>query len=665
MYAELKAARRLLQVMAPGPELGTGRVSRGVVRSGGHEPGGNNVSERLSSNEPPTGEATADPDDALRTEVALVKVTVPGSALLPSPAGGRYELLGEIARGGMGVVYRATDTVLGREVAVKVLQERFVAGSTGAQRFVHEARITSQLQHPGIPAVHDLGNLPGGRPFLAMKLVKGRTLEELLKERPDSAADRSRFVAIFEQICQAVAYAHDHKVVHRDLKPANVMVGAFGEVQVMDWGLAKLLSGPAPDPGGDRQSPAEPTGETQFRIPSEDDWSPTQTGSVLGTPAFMPPEQAIGAVDQIDARSDVFGLGGMLCSILTGSPPYVGSNAESTRQLAARAKLDDAFARLDACGAEPGLVALCKRCLSAEKANRPVDADEVARAVTGLRAAADERARQAELERARAEVAAAEQHKRRRVQLTLAATFGLLLIGAGAVAWWADRQASQRKVDAENRERDERERLSRNSEAIVLLLDRCESALRADDAPGATLALDQAERRTAEGRADHLTARLGRCRADVEMLRDMDRIDNLRWTIVEGQLGGHEKAVPEWSKAFQRYGIAPGSGPAEEVVERLNSSFVRTRHLTALDQSLAWTHSADLLANLRAADTDPFRSAVRAAQVSRDGKRLQALGETAEALKQPAWFAIVLGELPDIPTYGREQILRGAARGRP
>src|SRR5262245_31279267 len=124
---------------------------------------------------------------------------------------------------------------------------------------------------------------------------------------------------------------------------------------------------------------------------------------MLGTPAYMPREQAIGAIDQIDQRSDVFGLGAILCTILTGSPPYVGANAEAVRQMAVLAKLDDAHTRLDGCGAEPELVALAKRCLATERDDRPADAEEVAQAVAELRAAADERARQAELDRVKAE----------------------------------------------------------------------------------------------------------------------------------------------------------------------------------------------------------------------------------------------------------------------
>src|SRR5262249_6686483 len=178
------------------------------------------------------------------------------------------------------------------------------------------------LQHEGIRAVDELGTLPGGRPFLAMKLVKGRTLQELLRERPDPAQERGRFVAIFEQICQAVGYAHAHRVLHRDLKPGNVMVGAFGEVQVMDWGLATVLAAQAPAAAdGDGELPETVAALTAIETPLAGE-SGTRTGAVMGTPAYMAPEQAGGEVRKLDARSDVFGLGAILCQILTGHPPF-------------------------------------------------------------------------------------------------------------------------------------------------------------------------------------------------------------------------------------------------------------------------------------------------------------------------------------------------------
>src|SRR5262249_28326264 len=152
-----------------------------------------------------------------------------------------------------------------------------------------EARIAGRLQHPGVPPVHDLGRLPDGRAFLAMKLIRGDTLEALLRDRHDPSHDRGRFVAVFEQVCQAVAYAHSQGIIHRDLNPANGRVGTFGEVQVMDGGLAKVL--------GSRERPRPeqvdaPTAEADGRPTAQ---GFTQAGSVLGTPAYMPPEQAAGA----------------------------------------------------------------------------------------------------------------------------------------------------------------------------------------------------------------------------------------------------------------------------------------------------------------------------------------------------------------------------------
>ena len=174
--------------------------------------------------------------------------------LLPSSW---YRLVDQLAQGGMGVIYRAIDTVLDQEVAVKVLQSKYADNPDAVRRFLEEAMITGQLQHPGVPDVHDLGTLPDVGHFLAMKLIKGRTLESRLA---DPSPKGENFVAIFEQICQTGGYAHAHSVIHRDLKPANIMVGAFGEVQVMDWGspsigLIRTLSLPTPSPIRKPRSP--------------------------------------------------------------------------------------------------------------------------------------------------------------------------------------------------------------------------------------------------------------------------------------------------------------------------------------------------------------------------------------------------------------------------
>jgi tetratricopeptide (TPR) repeat protein len=390
-----------------------------------------------------TGDPVATTDEPLAVADRTGGARMPAGASSPAA---RYLRGEEIARGGMGVVHRATDTVLGREVAVKVLQQKYAPDSGTARRFADEACITGQLQHSNIPAVHDLGVLPDGRPFLAMKLIKGETLEDLLKHRGDDAEGRGRFVAAFEQVCQAVAYAHAHDVLHRDLKPANVMVGAFGEVQVMDWGLAKVL-GARP---GERTDPEETTAGTAVVSLRDSDDLFTQAGSVLGTPAFMPPEQAAGAVGTIDRRSDVFGLGAVLAVVLTGRPPFVAETSESARVKAAQGDVGECFAQLDACGADPDLVALCKRCLAPRPEDRPTDAGEVAKAVAALRTAADERARRAELDRVKAEgeareaqARAAEQRKRRRMLLTASAIIAVVLLVGLSVSLWQMRRAMQ------------------------------------------------------------------------------------------------------------------------------------------------------------------------------------------------------------------------------
>jgi serine/threonine protein kinase len=170
-------------------------------------------------------------------------VVKPKSDAMPPPeqAGDRYQLQGEIARGGMGAVLRGRDVDLGRDLAVKVLLEKYVTRPEITRRFIEEAQIGGQLQHPGVVPVYDIGRF-GDRPFFTMKLIKGQTLAQLLAGRGDPTQDRPRLLGIALQVCQTLAYAHAKGVIHRDLKPANIMVGAFGEVQVMDWGLAKVLA---------------------------------------------------------------------------------------------------------------------------------------------------------------------------------------------------------------------------------------------------------------------------------------------------------------------------------------------------------------------------------------------------------------------------------------
>ena len=209
------------------------------------------------------------------------------AVVLPDFSATRYELLGEIGRGGMGTVYAARDKQLDRRVALKVLNILDSSGQA-ADRMAGEARVLARLEHPGIVPVHDLGTLSDGRVFYVMKLVDGTRLDAYSK----TAASLNERLRVFSRICETVAFAHSHGIIHRDLKPENIMVGQFGELLVLDWGVAKIV-------GIEREHSPAAFGAR----------GGTASGTVIGTPGYMPPEQSSGAIDQIDALSDVFSLG--------------------------------------------------------------------------------------------------------------------------------------------------------------------------------------------------------------------------------------------------------------------------------------------------------------------------------------------------------------------
>src|SRR5262245_30551547 len=407
--------------------------------------------------------------EKLGSLVAPIVTAVAGSAGWPDvPDCQIHELIGQ---GGMGEVFRGQDVDVQRVLAVKVLSPRHRDRPEYVRRFQEEARLTAQLQHPGIPPVHAQGNVEDGRPYFTMKLIKGRTLTELLEERSSPAADLPRFLAIFANVSQTLAYVHSQGVIHRDLKPGNIMVGAFGEVQVMDWGLAKHVDSMAVTEAGPAPSPPPQTGD---QAGTETLDLRTMPGQAVGTYAYMPPEQARGELESVGTWSDVFGLGAILCQILIGRSPYCVNDAPHPPELFRRAReadLADAFARLDACGADAELITLAKSYLAPDPAARPRDAGVVAEQISAYQNAVQERLRQAELERAAAQAKAKEERKKRRWQLALAASVLLLLVGGSAAGFWYQQHQARLATEEAVRDQEIRSRKERLRVGMVANLD--------------------------------------------------------------------------------------------------------------------------------------------------------------------------------------------------
>jgi serine/threonine-protein kinase len=574
-----------------------------------------------------------------------------------------YEILGELGHGGMGVVYRARHLPLQRLVALKLLRAEYRGLSELERRFLEEAQLTGQLQHPGIPPVHEVGVLADGRPFLAMKLIQGHTLADLLRERPSPAGDLPRFLDIFEQVCQTMAYAHARAVIHRDLKPANIMVGAFGEVQVMDWGLAKVLRKVEADKEQE-QCAESPAGDSSL-FPHPSSLPKTRAGTVLGTPAYMGPEQARGEIGSVDRRADVFGLGAILCEILTGQPPYLGDSGRDVQCRAARGDVEEAQARLAACGADAELLDLARACLAAAPESRPPDAGVVAGAMVAYQAAVKERLGRAERERAAAEVQAAEERKRRRLTAALAGVV-LVLLALGCGGAWAIHQQrvageleqARQAAEKARQERDLAVGVEADLHEFEQRLNRA-SAVPLDDAPArkellaeALTALERAQGRLSHGGDEQLGTRVRRARAELDALsRDQEmlaRLDNAllqasQARATDGEPGG---AARLYREAFAWYGLPAVRLDLKEASERVRASALRERLVAALDD-WALLHGGVRAPAEQAGEADWLRDVANGADGSAWRRRLrEALGKRdAETIQNSAEEAAA-GELP-------------------
>jgi hypothetical protein len=443
---------------------------------------------------------------------------------------------------------------------------------------------------------------------------------------------------LFLPVCQAVQHAHQKGVIHRDLKPSNVLVALDDGTpvpKVIDFGVAKAAGQPLTDK----------TLVTGF-------------GAIIGTLEYMAPEQAELNNLDIDTRSDIYSLGVLLYELLTGTTPF------TRKQLDRGGGLLEMLRRIrEEEPTKPSAKLSTAEGLPTLAANRGTEPAKLTRLVRGeldwivMKALEKDRNRRydtangfaMDVRRYLADepvVAGPPSSwyrfrkfaRRNRPHLALAAALALALLGAGAFAWHADRQAAQQRADAEKRDREELARLGRNAEAVAALLDQCDDALRADQADRAAVALGAAQRRAADGGAENLAGRLARCRADLGLLRALNDADTHRWTWTRS-FPDPEVRAARLRAALADYGVTPDEGRAGELAAKVNASLVRDRVLSALDGWLGLDSSvavrAAIAAVLRSADPDPYRSAVRDAVAARLARPGIARVERPDAHKHP------------------------------
>ncbi len=296
-----------------------------------------------------------------------------GPAGTPRPE--RYEPIRVLGSGGFGEVRLVHDRVLGRDVAMKILRPGLDASPELRARFLAEIQLTASLSHPGIVAVHDAGELPDGQLWYTMPEVRGRTFRAVIDVafRKAPQVSRRRLLDLYARACEAVAYAHGKGVIHRDIKPENIMIGEHGEVLIMDWGIARAAGAPSSIPAPSLLGAGEGAEAAAARALA---WNPLRTapGAVLGTPAYMPPEQARGEVHRHSSATDVYALGALLLQILTGKPPEVGR-----RFWEASASVQEQIAKLDEDpDIPPDLALICRRAMAPDPALRYPDAGALA-----------------------------------------------------------------------------------------------------------------------------------------------------------------------------------------------------------------------------------------------------------------------------------------------
>jgi tetratricopeptide (TPR) repeat protein len=600
--------------------------------------------------------------------------TAPGT----SESGTRYRPLRLHARGGLGEVLLAHDEELDREVALKRMQARCADNPDSRRRFLLEAEVTARLEHPGIVPVYGLVQDAAGQPCYAMRFIEGQSLKEALEQfhqadKPgrdpgERALALRKLLGDFVSVCKAVGYAHSRGVVHRDLKPQNIMLGKYGEVLVVDWGLAKKV---------EHTEETRASGEASVQPPTTNSTEEgTRLGQVMGTPAYMSPEQAAGRWDLLRPASDIYSLGATLYALLTGRAPYQETSALESMEKAKRGEF------LPPRQVKPEvprpLEAICLRAMALE----PQDRYETALAVADdvERWLADEPVL-AYRESWKARTGRWMRRRRTLVASVGVALFFLVLGGVGAF-WWYEQERSTRRSQAESGVRLNLKEAAVLGERARTLIDNPSSWQTTLQA--ALAAVKRAED-ILEGEPDWAVGELAQEVAQARARLQADEQDRVllaafdRVREEQSQYEGsnltfkfkYREAYPRLKQALADYGLTLQSLPVDKAAALLTPRppAIQERVMGLLQECWFWAPEQEpeakrwLRALLAQADGDRWRQQVRQAVEQNQGAVLEQLLRGSEAARQPAAFLIWLGRV--LPSEASLRMLRQAQQQYP
>jgi tetratricopeptide (TPR) repeat protein/tRNA A-37 threonylcarbamoyl transferase component Bud32 len=554
------------------------------------------------------------------------------------------------AAGGLGEVHVAEDCELHREVALKRIREEYADDPDSRHRFLREAEITGGLEHPGIVPVYGMGQYADGRPYYAMRFIKGDSLKQAIdgfhqaegpKRDPGERTLALReLLGRFVAVCNAVAYAHSRGVVHRDLKPDNVMLGPYGETLVVDWGLAK----PVGRPEGSKD-----TAEVSLRPTMPSASQPSQMGQVMGTPAYMAPEQAEGRLDQLGPASDVYSLGATLYRLLTGKAPFEKGDPRLVLQRVIRGEFPP-LRQIKGSIPRP-LSAICLKAMALKPEDRYASARGLADDIEHW--LADEPV-PALREPVLARLGRWCRRHRTLVRSAAAALVVLLVVG-GVAAWWLG------GLEAEWRAEE-----ARAHKAVELALEQIKGLQRQARWEEAEAVLVQAESRLGQDGPAELRGLLAEARDNLRLVKRLDEIWLEAATIVDGKWNP-EKAGPAYAVAFKEHGLDVLAGEEAELGRRLAASPVKEQLVAALEHCAGVATEAKtsgrLLALARRADPDAERNRFRDPAVWRDRHKLTRLARQANLKRLSPTVTLRLGEvLERMDGPGLEVLAQGQRR---